>query len=388
MQASSLRDMASVSLTVCSSDTPRSEAWRKAQGTGLATSRQGRVIPFTIVEGPEAWNAARYRDSQEYVYALSAADVAELDAAVAGVAGRDLKEVTQADFPLPTLGAKLTAMREEVRTGRGFQLIRGVPVERYTRAQAMAAYWGIGTYWGKAQSNNKQGHLIGHIRDIGHDPAQATTRLYATHEAQPYHNDSSDQVALLCLHIAKEGGLSSWSSSIAVHNEIVRRRPDLARVLAGPWFMDRKGEVPEGKQGYFELPVFNYFEGYLSVNYSDNYYKLSQRFPEVPRLTPAHYEAMALFNELARADELRLDCYLQPGDIQLLNNHTCLHTRGAFVDYPEPERRRHLLRLWVAPPVDRPLPACYAELYGSVHVGDRGSIRCPGYEPHIALDPE
>jgi len=36
------------------------------------------------------------------------------------------------------------------------------------------------------------------------------------------------------------------------------------------------------------------------VNYSDNYYRLSQRFPEVPRLTPAHYEAMAVFNELAK----------------------------------------------------------------------------------------
>ena len=73
-------------------------------------------------------------------------------------------------------------------------LCRGVPVGRYSRAEAMAAYWGIGTYWGKAQSNNKKGHLIGHIRDIGHDPRHATTRLYATHEAQPYHNDSSDQV--------------------------------------------------------------------------------------------------------------------------------------------------------------------------------------------------
>jgi len=66
--------------------------------------------------------------------------------------------------------------------------------------------------------------------------------------------------ALLCLSNAKEGGLSGWSSSISVHNDIVRQRPDLARLLAGPWFMDRKGEVPEGKKGYFELPVFNYHQ--------------------------------------------------------------------------------------------------------------------------------
>lgn len=75
-------------------------------------------------------------------------------------------------------------------------------------------------------------------------------------------------------------------------------------------------------------------QGYLSVNYSDNYYLLSQRFPEVPRLTAAHYEAMSLFNQLASSQELALQMILQPGDIQLLNNHTCLHYRSAFVDWP------------------------------------------------------
>mmetsp|Transcript_22135 Transcript_22135/g.52936 ORF Transcript_22135/g.52936 Transcript_22135/m.52936 type:complete len:103 (+) Transcript_22135:352-660(+) len=38
------------------------------------------------------------------------------------------------------------------------------------------------------------------------------------------------------------------------------------------------------------IPVFNFHEGYLSVNYSDNYFRLSQRHPEVPRLSPKHYE--------------------------------------------------------------------------------------------------
>jgi len=66
--------------------------------------------------------------------------------------------------------------------------------------------------------------------------------------------------ALLCLKNAQSGGLSSWSSSMAVHNEILRRRPDLAPVMAAPWYMDRKGEVPEGKQPYFQIPIFNYFK--------------------------------------------------------------------------------------------------------------------------------
>ena len=75
-------------------------------------------------------------------------------------------------------------------------------------------------------------------------------------------------------------------------------------------------------------------QGGLSVNYSDNYYHLSQRHPDVPRLTQQHYEAMALFNEIASSDALRMDAMLQPGDIQLLNNHTQLHTRAEFEDYP------------------------------------------------------
>ncbi|GFR42078.1 hypothetical protein Agub_g2873, partial [Astrephomene gubernaculifera] len=114
------------------------------------------------------------------------------------------------------------------------------------------------------------------------------------------------------------------------HNEILRRAPHLVPVLAGPWFFDRKTEVPEGKQPFFEIPVFNYHRGYLSVNYSDNYYHLSQRHPEVPRLTPQHHEALALFNELAASPQLSLRTVLQPGDVQLVSNHTCLHYRGAF----------------------------------------------------------
>ena len=195
-------------------------------------------------------------------------------------------------------------------------------------------------------------------------PAHTLPLHAPPHAPRRYHNDSADIVTLLCLKNAKSGGLSSFSSSITVHNEILRRRPDLGPLMAGPWYFDRKGEVPPGKKPFFAIPVFNYHAGYLSVNYSDNYYLLSQRHAEVPRLTPAHYEAMALFNQLAASDELRLDMMLQPGEIQVLSNHTALHTRSAFEDWDDVDQRRHLLRLWLAPANDRPLPDSYKEIYG------------------------
>ncbi|PSC69343.1 26S protease regulatory subunit 8-like protein A [Micractinium conductrix] len=311
---------------------------------------------------------------REWVYQLSAEDVLELEAAVAAAeaTGKDIQDVTAADFPLPTLGPKLRALLREVTHGRGFQLLSGVPVERWTRAQSVLAYWGMGLYWGNARSNNAAGHLVGHIKDIGQDPNKPETRLYATNAPQPIHNDGpADVVTLLCLAPAAHGGASHWSSSTSVYNEILRRRPDLIGVLAGPWYFDRKGEVPPGKAPFFEIPVFTFMKGehqssrLLSVNFSSNYYILSQRHKEVPRLTPAHLEAIKVFEEVAWSDELRLDWNLRPGEIQLLSNHTCLHSREGFRDdLQDPSKQRHLLRLWLSPAEERPLPAGYADIMG------------------------
>jgi len=339
------------------------------------------------MEHSSAWKVSDFHSQDDYTYTFTDGDLVELDGVIETVlsGGKDLKDVTKQDAPLPSLGPKLVAIQEEVTWGRGFALLRGLPVWRYTRRESLAAYWVLGLYWGKAGSNNQHGHLIGHIKDVRADPSLPTTRLYATHEAQPWHNDVADLVSLLCLHNAKEGGHSSWASSVSVHNEIVRRRPDLARVLADPvWFYDRKGEVPPGKAPYFLIPVFNYHAGHLFVNFSSNYYHASQRHPEVPRLTAPQLEAIALFEGLAASEELAMHYILQPGDIQLLNNHTCLHHRTAFQDWADPARKRHLLRLWLSPAHERELPPVYADLYGgSLDVGNRGAIRVEGTREHI-----
>ncbi|GLC60278.1 hypothetical protein PLESTB_001593600 [Pleodorina starrii] len=350
--------------------------------------RQGSVVPFTLIEGRDAWTAADYPVLEDHMLHLTPEHVAELDAAVEAVlaSGKRLQDVS--DLDLPTLSGPLLEAGREAQFGRGWALVRGVPVWRYSRQQQLAAYWILGLHWGRAVPQNAKGHLIGHIKDIGHDPKNPLTRLYASKAAQPWHNDGpADLVSLLCLSDAEEGGDSGWSSSISVHNEILRRAPHLAPVLAGPWFFDRKSEVPEGKKPFFEIPVFNYHRGYLSVNYSDNYYHLSQRHPEVPKLQQQHHEAMALFNNLACSPQLSIRMVLRPGDVQLLSNHTCLHYRGAFRD--SPQHTRHLLRLWLSPPNDRPLPECYAEIMaGSVVPGKRGGIIIQGAAPNIPTEAE
>ena len=345
--------------------------------------------PRPLVEGPSAWIGAELaRHPETWIYQLSAAEIAELEAAAAASArGRDLAALGRADFTLPTLGSVLDRMRAEVLNGRGFVLIRGLPVEGKPIADAAAAYWAIGTRFGNPRSQNAMGHLLGHVTDLGLATTDPNVRTYQTTERQHFHTDSCDIVGLLCLKTAREGGLSSIVSSMAMYNKMAQTRPDLAARLFLPFSTDRRGEVPAGEKPYFDIPVYNDHEGYLSAIYSGTYIRSGQRFPDARRLTAEDHEALEMFDDLANDKELRLDMELRPGDMQFLHNHTCLHDRTAFVDWPEPERKRHLLRLWLAAPGARPLPQVFAPRYGSVTVGDRGGIICEKTRLHAPLEP-
>jgi len=341
------------------------------------------------IAGPASWVGKDMAGSDDWVYRLTPADIAEIDSAIHlnEAAGREIIDIGLAEFPLPTLGPKLFALRDEVLFGRGFVLMRGVPVERYDMRQAAMVYWGVGIHLGKPRSQNAKGHLLGHVRDLGYDVADPNVRVYQTTERQTYHTDSCDIVGLMCLKTAKRGGLSSIVSSVTVYNEMVRRRPDLAALLCEPFATDRRGEVPEGKKPYFMIPVFNFHEGRFSALYARRYIESARRFPEVPPLTPAQTEALNLFDSLAEDADLHLDMEFRPGDMQFICNHTILHDRTAFQDWPEPERKRHLLRLWLSPPNAQPLPPVYAERYGSIEIGDRGGIVVPGSRLNVPLEP-
>ena len=341
------------------------------------------------VAGPSAWIGADLaKRPDEWTYRLSNAEIAEVTTASANVQARglDIAEIRRVDFPLPTLGPVLDRLRNEVLNGRGFVVIRGLPVEGRPIVDSATAYWGIGTYFGNARSQNAKGHVLGHVRDLGLSSKDPNVRIYQTTERQNFHTDSCDIVALLCLRTAKSGGLSSLTSSMSIYNVMAERRPDLVWRLFQPMPTDRRGEVPEGKRPWFETPVYNDHRGLLSAIYAPHYVRSSQRFADAPRLSAEDIAALDYFDSLAEDAELRLDMEFRPGDMQFVHNHTVLHDRTAFEDWPEPERKRHLLRLWLAAPGARPLPAAYAERYGSVEIGRRGGIICKGTRLHAPLE--
>ncbi len=338
-----------------------------------------------VLDSPAAWRGREMVAQDVWEYRLTEAEVAEVDVAVAAI-DRPLIEVDREAFPLPALGPKLAGLRRELLDGRGFFLLRGLPVRRMSREEAVAAFWGIGAHFGSARSQNAKGHLMGHVKDMGLHSSDPNVRVYQTRERQLFHTDSVDIVALMCLQPARSGGLSSIVSSVAVHNEMAQSRPDLAAELYEPFFVDRRGEVPEGMKPWFTLPVFNRVDGELTTIYTRRYIESARRFAEVPALTPKQVEALDLFDSLCNSDEFRLDMAFEAGDMQFLCNHVILHDRTAFEDWPELERRRHLLRLWLCPPEGRRLPEAFAARYGSIRAGDRGGIVVKDAVPVVPLE--
>ncbi len=329
--------------------------------------------------GAAAWYGPAMEKRSDWIVPLDDYDIEEIDNATAPLVerGADIAQITAIDFPLPRLAAKLTQLSHDLLNGRGFAVLRGLPIERYDMRQAATAFFGIGAHLGNARSQNAKGHILGHVKDLGLDSKDPNVRIYQTHDRQTYHTDSCDIVGLLCLKTAKSGGLSALVSSATIFNEMRKRRPDLLKLLFEPIATDRRGEVPAGMKPYFEIPVFSWYHGYLTAIYQRQYIDSAQRFAEAPRLTPKHVEALDMFDALANDPALNMHMEFKPGDMQFVHNHTLLHDRTGFQDWAEPERRRHLLRLWLAAPGARPLPEIFAQRYGRIDIGDRGGIILP-----------
>jgi len=347
------------------------------------------AAPVEITLPPEvsdasAWYGSDIAQRTDWIEYLSQPEIEELKAAVHSVV--DPANITAESSTLPTLTPRLQQLLDEVLNGRGFVLIRGLTLQDWTRREAAIAFLLIGAQLGNLRMQNAAGHLLGHVRDLGKSSDDPNTRIYQTRERQTHHTDSCDVVGLMCLQSAKSGGLSNLVSSTTIFNQMRRRRPDLLTVLLEPIETDRRGEVPVGGEPYFNIPVFNYHAGLVSAIYQRQYIESARRFPGVAPLTTAQVEALDLLDELANDPRLNLMMELEPGDIQLVHNHTILHDRTAFEDYPEPERKRHLLRLWIAPLTARPLPAVFAERFGSIAAGERGGVTVSHSSAVISFD--
>ena len=287
------------------------------------------------------------------MWQLTDVDNAEIDAA--------LRSGDEA-FVLPTLASKLQRVRAEVEWGLGFVVLRGLDVASRTDEEAVRMFWGLGQHLGTPIPQGGDGHLVGHVTDWGLDIRNDhSVRGYQTSYHLPFHTDGADIAGLLCLRTARAGGESRVVSAITADNELATKHPDLLAVLCQPFHFDARGQEAPGQKPYQVLPIFTEHEGWISVLYKRGYIESAMRFPidEVPRLTRQQMRALDALDAVCGEPDVHLEMSFEPGDIQLVNNFGVMHARTTYVDWPEKQRARHLLRLWLATPTGRPVPPAF-----------------------------
>ena len=304
-------------------------------------------IPNATIHAPSAWTGAALARDASWIQSLTDDERDELRRAGDALRDLPLSAIHKETVPVPRLEGALGRWREELRGGRGFVLVRGVPIEGRSRDEAARLYWLLGRHLGEAVPQNSAGDLVCDIRDTGADPVNPNTRLYTTRAEQDFHTDAADVIGLLALRPAKSGGISRIVSSVSVFNAIFERRPDLAPLLFDEWFFHLHGQFPPGSPAFFKMPICRWDGSHLATFFLGWYVRRAQELEGVPKLTSAQEELLTLFEETANDPALYLDMEFAPGDIQWLKNSVVLHKRTAYDDHEEPERKRHLLRLWL-----------------------------------------
>ncbi len=311
-----------------------------------------------------AWKSRDISDHTDWAHELTDEDLRELDGALEKVKAKGLsfEKITRKDFPLPTLQKRLGRILEQVRDGYGFCFVRGIAGENYSEEDATKMYWGLGTYMGTAKSQNSYGHLVGHVADQGGRLGEDRVRGYQTNQTLKFHTDRADITSLYCLQPAIEGGVTKVASSTAIYNEILATRPELLEHLfyGYPFMhMEEAGDMEPCR-----IPVYSMVENILSCTIQADPVEKAIKEKVLP-VSEEAIEALALFHSLACDPDFHLDINLKQGEMLFSNNFTMLHSRTGFSEYPDPAKRRHLLRLWLTFAKPRPTAINFAD-YGGV----------------------
>jgi hypothetical protein len=330
------------------------------------------------IAGPGVWSGQALTASPDWITNFTDGDVDDLLSALHAIRNIDapLESLKRNDFPLRRVRERFQRISRELESGRGFVLVRGLPLEGLDDDDCKRLFWGIGLQLGMPVSQSKLQNYIAEVKNVGEAMGQATTRAYRAGGPLRFHTDQCDVLALQCIREAVSGGHSRVASSPAIHNAILERRPDLLPVLYSPYCFSRQGEEVAGELPWYERPIFDAQDGHFTSIFSRSYIESAQKMEGVPPLTRQQQEAIELVSQLA--DELSATIELKKGDMQFFNNHVVYHSRTDYQDHEDLAKRRTQLRLWLASPASRPLPRGAETFFGTSRPGAlRGGVTPP-----------
>ena len=301
------------------------------------------------VEGPSAWWASDLEHSTAWIHALSDAEITELRNACDQIGSRDVHTLDHENFALPVLSASLDEFIHELDQGRGFVVVRGLPMgDGFDHEEAAIVFWLICSKMGRLVPTVRDGTLLNHVYDRG-PRRNPNDRLYTTNVGGMLHADGVEVVGLMCLRPSRAGGESIIASSMTVYNTLLAEHPEWLPILYKRFACDWKNEGPPDSHGWYPHTLYCYVDGWLSATLKTGFHRSAQRFEGVDSLTE---EELACFEYLESVPErpgMTLEMALRAGDIQLVNNYVTLHSRQPYEDDPsDPDSKRHMLRYWIS----------------------------------------
>lgn len=270
---------------------------------------------------------------------------------------------TGEDFSFQGVESLIADVRWEVANGTGFILLKNFPIEGLSVEQIEALYWGFCNHLGVMRPQGKDSGLLKSVRNAGGNYRAQSGRGYNTNAKLDYHTDFADLVALLCINAAKQGGESLVTSSVALRDELAKRDQAMVDALFSPVDYSRQDEHAGHQAPFYSAPIFSQSEGSFCCRYTRNHIRYADRHEGAAAPSDLQQRAMDELDALAANTAFTYEMTLEPGDLQILNNHTVLHSRREFIDVDEPGRQRHLLRAWIATPDSQPLDVALEEAY-------------------------
>ncbi|MGK0189858.1 MAG: alpha-ketoglutarate-dependent taurine dioxygenase [Verrucomicrobiales bacterium] len=323
-----------------------------------------------LASHPAAWKGQELMVKNAWTLDFSAAEIAEIDAAVEATSALSRHdEVTPATFTLPTLQARLREVQQSLEQGPGVALLRGLPVDSRTENEWRRLFLGLSSHIGTPVSQSASGEMLFSVRDAGFADNDPRSRGPNTRKKLTYHTDRCDVIGFCCVQQAKSGGESYVVSSMALYLEIQKRRPDLLAVLEEPFYYARHNVDLGNAKPWCRQPIFSFYEGHFASNMLRMLIDRAYAMPELPEMTDLQREALDFVQELAHDQRFHFSFMQRPGDLLFLNNWVTLHRRSEFDDHAEPERKRHLLRVWLSVPNSRPLNPLFKDNYGATEAG-------------------
>ncbi|WP_213958929.1 MULTISPECIES: TauD/TfdA family dioxygenase [unclassified Variovorax] len=331
-----------------------------------------------------AWTVHDLTIDARWIHPLDAEDRADLLTVLrAGHRpGQPLLDYRRRDFPFGSrVLAKLKRAFEDALNGRGVALVKGLPREGVSPEEFELLTWAIGLHVGVARPQDKLSRYINMVKDVGADYRSPTGRGYSSRAQLDFHIDGADIVALSCYNQAPEGGDSMCTSSVAAYRQLLIERPDLAEVLREPFPFSRQGEQKEGEVAFRQTPIYDLRGDNVFCGWNRNRVINGARLPNAPEISATQHEAMDSLDEILRRPNLMYLMRLEAGDLQLLSNHTALHSRTEFRDDEAEDKKRTLYRLWLSMPDAPPLPPSLAAFWGAIEPGIvRGGIEGHHYD--------